>query len=460
MIQIPRLHIWIYLLLALPLLFLRVNNSHDWGDDFAQYILQSKYLTGEVTELPVSETGTHGPRVKGILFSVLLSPAILFTDASEIVAGKIMVSLTLILLGLALLLFFKRHFGEFNATVLALAVVYNFQFVRIKDQILPDFLLAALVICSLLLFLSSTPKEFYFGLLLAGLSVGIKSSGIALVLTSTLCIVFFKHNLIKTNKDKLSSLAILAMPVLIIYLIEILLTSAKPSVMWYSIVTVKNAGFSILVENFIAYKTGFYSLLEFEVPMIYNLVIKWCCVLLFLFGFGYRVIKNFGWPELFLMIYFVFLLFYPYSKDPVRFLVPAFPLILYFIIYALQLLMHQARIKHAFFFGMILLAVLTIQTLRLELQRNIQYPTENASSRELFRFLNTNVKPGELVADTKPWAISYYTDVKSVPFEAAYLSDYRIIRLDGNNSIPVNVLSNDSKVFENKAFIVVRKTAN
>ena len=122
--------------------------------------------------------------------------------------------------------------------------------------------------------------------------------------------------------------------------------------------------------------------------------------------------------------------------------------------------MHQARIKHAFFFGMILLAVLTIQTLRLELQRNIQYPTENASSRELFRFLNTNVKPGELVADTKPWAISYYTDVKSVPFEAAYLSDYRIIRLDGNNSIPVNVLSNDSKVFENKAFIVIRKTAN
>src|SRR5690349_10934268 len=47
---------WKILLLVclLPLLFINVKNSHDWGDDFAQYIIQAKNI---IENKPQTENG-------------------------------------------------------------------------------------------------------------------------------------------------------------------------------------------------------------------------------------------------------------------------------------------------------------------------------------------------------------------------------------------------------------------
>jgi hypothetical protein len=454
-IRKPGFYIWIYILLAIPLLFIRVSNSHDWGDDFAQYLLQSKYLTGEITDLPVSATWSHGPQVKGILFSLLLTPATALTDAFEIKAGKLIVSISLVLTGLMLFLYFRREFGEFNSLLLSLVVIYNFQFIRLKDQILPDFYLAAMVLLSAWLFSSSNRKSFLLSLVVAGLSVGIKSAGLALVLSAAILIVLGKHHTLKTRQDKWKALAVLAFPVIALYLAEALISSEKPSLIWYSIVTAKSSDFMMVTENFSSYKNGLFSYFEFEIPMFLNLVIRWVLIPFFIAGFLYSLFKKPGLAELFVLIYFLFLLFYPYSKDPLRFLIPAVPLILCMIVKIWCLITTRIQLRYVLTLILMLLTAATFQTFRLELKREITYSTENIAADELFEFLKTGTEKGSLVADTKPWAVSYFTGVKTVPFGAAYLADYRILRYQLNGTFPEPVLSGDSVIFKNDEFEVI-----
>lgn len=456
MIRTKGLYIWVYLLLAVPLLFIRTGSSHDWGDDFAQYLIQSKYITGEINELPVSATSSHGPQIKGLLFSLLLTPVTAFSDTNEIRSGKLVISISLVLLGLMLLLFFRRDFGEFNSLLLSISIIYNFQFIRLKDQILPDFLLGAMVMLAILLFSNNSRKGFMLSLLIAGLSTGIKSAGLALVLSAAILIVFGKHQALQTKSDKWKALAVLAFPVFTMYLIEVLLTSQKPSVMWYSIITAKSAGLFMITENFQAYKNGLSGFFEFEIPMALNYVIKWMVMLLFPVGLLYSFYRKHGLAEWFVLIYFSFLLFYPYNKDPMRFLIPVVPLIVFTILTLVQQVANRMNLKHALTLPVIILAALTLQTLRFELKREIQHSTEIVSASQLFEFIKTDIEPGSLVADTKPWAISYFTGVRTVPFEAAYLADFRILRSHFNGSFPGPVMTGDSVVFKNHDFTVIR----
>ena len=74
---------FIVLMLSIPLLFINVKDSHDWGDDFAGYIHQAKnivegnsqFQTGYIINV---EGPVLGPPTYPIGFPLLLSPVYYF----------------------------------------------------------------------------------------------------------------------------------------------------------------------------------------------------------------------------------------------------------------------------------------------------------------------------------------------------------------------------------------------
>ena len=93
-------------IMLIPLFFINVRSSHDWGGDFAMYILQTKNITEAVpqSELPYiynPDNAVLCPPAYPIGFPLLLSPVYAITGNS-IVAFSLWI--TTFLFGIGMLI--------------------------------------------------------------------------------------------------------------------------------------------------------------------------------------------------------------------------------------------------------------------------------------------------------------------------------------------------------------------
>jgi len=151
----PRTILSIAIILFLPLLFLGTNTSHDWGDDFAQYIHQSKNIVQGISQ---SETGYVynqlnyiGPQAYPIGFPLLLAPVYALAG-NNILAHITYISIIYIILGLLLIAFFKHYFSWISALVLAILFLYNPQMIIFKREVMSDIPFTALLVLCFILY--------------------------------------------------------------------------------------------------------------------------------------------------------------------------------------------------------------------------------------------------------------------------------------------------------------------
>ena len=98
-------------LICLPAFFINIKSSHDWGDDFAQYIHQAKNITAGI---PQQQTGYiynpefhHlGPPAYPVGFPLLLAPVYAIFGNS---IKHFDIYISFFLLGFALLMFYFLH---------------------------------------------------------------------------------------------------------------------------------------------------------------------------------------------------------------------------------------------------------------------------------------------------------------------------------------------------------------
>lgn len=109
----PGYFIGIALVLFLPLLFIGTHTSHDWGDDFAQYIHQAGNI---VHGIPQSETGYVynqlnyiGPQAYPVGFPLLLAP-VYAVAGNSMLAFTTFMSLIYIILGLLVVILYRDFF--------------------------------------------------------------------------------------------------------------------------------------------------------------------------------------------------------------------------------------------------------------------------------------------------------------------------------------------------------------
>ena len=130
------------ILLLLPLLYINVKPYQDWGDDYAQYILQARNI---VEQRPQIDNGLVFDKVDGDFalhaypagFPLLISPVYYFFKLS-VKPYLILISVLMISLGVLMFNYFKKYYSPLISLTIVIFILYNHYLLLLKDSILTD----------------------------------------------------------------------------------------------------------------------------------------------------------------------------------------------------------------------------------------------------------------------------------------------------------------------------------
>lgn len=174
-----------------PLLFINIRDSHDWGDDFAMYLMEAQNIAkGE----PAGQSGfmtnpnaAMGPQAYPVGFPLLLAPVVKHFGLDFRVLN-LFESLMLVVALLTGFLFLRKHFSVMSSLLMTLVIAYNPMLVSFKTEVLSDLPFWCLL--NLVLCLVSYHRYSSWWMLLTGALIGfaihVRSVGLALLLAFVL----------------------------------------------------------------------------------------------------------------------------------------------------------------------------------------------------------------------------------------------------------------------------------
>ena len=132
------------LLILVPLLFLSIPNAHDWGDDFAQYLIQGRNLlegraqtdNGLVFD---SGSGQFAVQAYPVGFPLLIAP-IIATYGLQIKPLLIFETFCLIALAFLCFQYFRTRFSILLSCLMLVIFVYHPFTLDLKSQVLSEIL--------------------------------------------------------------------------------------------------------------------------------------------------------------------------------------------------------------------------------------------------------------------------------------------------------------------------------
>ncbi len=448
-------------LVLLPMLFMPLQNGHDWGDDFAQYLLQAKKITGESSSNLVSHFEEYSPANKGWLFSLLLVP-VTFSDTHELLLGKIVITLFLLFLGSLLFVNLQSKTNSFAAVLLTGFFIYNYHILSLKDQILPDLLFAALLL--IIEYVSrnkSKSNKFLIIALLILMMSGIRSAG--MVAVPALILAIFMEHIFYGGMDKkdMRNGAISVLVSLAGMAAIIVATGSKTeSLGWYLKLIYLKANPHVIVENFTVYREAFMMFFEQEVPAFINTISLLLIAPAMVFGFAFRVFRKIGITEFFITFYCLLILIYPYHHEPIRFFIPVLTMgIIYMTEFYMMLFSKLKQLPTK-----IAMVGLSLFLLSTNLKNTVHgythppsYSTANESTKKLFNFIKSTVPTNQIVSFYKPWAFSYFTNHPSVPSKSYEKAAFVVLTKSDHLYLFGMPSDRYTKVFENEEYKVFKK---
>ena len=153
-------------LLLLPLFWIGISNSHDWGDDYAQYLLQSKNLIENRPQTNSDLVFAEGQLPYAIIAYPVGFPALLAPVYStfKLFIPPYLYLQTLILILSAVLLFdyLKRSFDIKLSLLIAIFYAYNIISQILKMEILSEFPFTLILLLIVLSLGSKDKRAFLF----------------------------------------------------------------------------------------------------------------------------------------------------------------------------------------------------------------------------------------------------------------------------------------------------------
>lgn len=133
----------VILIATLPLYHINVHPGHNWGDDFAQYIMQASniatgnahYKTGYIFN---SLNPQYAPPQYPLGFPLLLAPIVKIWGALSFTKMLQFIGLCLAALGCILFYYYRKYMGTLSAICLALLCVYASGIIELKNSVLSD----------------------------------------------------------------------------------------------------------------------------------------------------------------------------------------------------------------------------------------------------------------------------------------------------------------------------------
>jgi 4-amino-4-deoxy-L-arabinose transferase-like glycosyltransferase len=415
--------------LFLPLLFLGTHSSHDWGDDFAQYIHQAgNIINGTLqseTGFLYSQLNYIGPQAYPVGFPLLLAPVYAIAGNS-MVAFTSFISLIYIVLGLLMVVFYRQYFSWITALVLAAIFLYNPQMIIFKREVMSDIPFAALLLLNFILYRkteSNNWKQITLLALTSGFMLAVRPAGIVFVAAIAM------EQLFKAVKRKISykdftvhSGIFILVPVLLYFFINSILFKIPSggSIRDYLLFYFTGNFLQIIPEN-LAHHIEVFRFLYVPQAGIFeglSLLLGAVMVTFTLLGFIKRIIQGPDVLDWFFIFYVFMLLVFPNNDSAYRLMVP---LGFIFLLYAatglksIQFLTEVPAWKKTIAAGMLLFLLFMPGLISIARSGDhlLEGPQQE-SSVEAFSYIKQNVAAGDLVVFAKPRALALYGGCRSM----------------------------------------------
>lgn len=416
-----RIYEIILLIFILPVIFINVNKFHDWGDDFAQYIYQTKkFVTNEKSFAPkILNSESHTPIQRGEGFSLILSPVYYFYG-DNIEAMIRLISIFLFLTGIVLFVFFNSKYSNTSSKLISLLLVliilYNYHTLLLKMEIMPVFpYMLILYICILMYDKINLFTPLFIFSILTGLLLSIWNMGWAFYIT---ILIHFSIKIIRNyNLLKLKQLMIfIFIPILCYISIKLLIFKniSMQNITWYGNIFTFSYLKNIIFENLHFYLFTLKVFFEQEVWGWANILIKDFALVLFIIGMVNKWRTKIDITDIYFIIHILILLCYPYKSAGIRFILPLIPIIMIYIVNGINSIILKVNIKKEYLISCFLIVILSsnyinIKNLILNGDSKINGP-QNKESVELFKTVKKMIPNTSIIAFTKPWTLYFYTN--------------------------------------------------
>lgn len=409
-------------ILLCPLLFLNIKNSHDWGDDFAQYIHQAKNINEGVSQNETNYIFNNdffiGPVAYPTGFPLLLSPVIKHYGVNYRVLNVYM-SLFLILGCFVGFLLIRKHTRFVTALLTTLVIAYNPTMVNFKTEILSDL---PFTFFSLLCLWLITQNYKWLGVVMIGLCIAftahIRSIGMILLF------VFIWQQLSTIIREKVKKsevyfplIAGLSSFALLYLLLKMLFptytnypTLFETNELWLTINDHISYNYDKLYMFFRSYETK---------NFFYIGVLSSCSLIVFSFLGFIRYFKDqrFSPVVIYMATYLFIVLTFKLGDAGLRFLFPVLPLIFLFAIIGLSHTLRSFDLNHRILpllFGSLILYSYYEEILKINDRVNEVYEgPDKPQGKEMFAYIQDHLTTNDVVHFDKPRALALYTQVKS-----------------------------------------------
>ena len=465
------------ILLSLIIGISTLTRGHEWGDDFASYIMQGQsILNGNADEFVERNTFTIfessfqiGPVAYPWGYPLLLTPALILKGVHPLmlkVPG-------LVLFAGFLICFYwltKDRLTRTESLLLVSLFAFNPILTKFLDQILSDFPFLFIIFLGLVLISNFKADESFWKHVLLGAvlfcAFFVRTTGLILFASYLVYQALGFLNNREARKNILSNSVTATLSFALLWLIT---SRIFPSGQSSYFEQLKGLTPTIFKENIFIY---FYLFRDFFGASPLWQYGYYLLVGLFLLG----IIARFNVDQLliiFFVLYFVAMLFWP-ERQGIRFIFPLLPLFVYFVFQGIRFIIqklpenyHRAgEIVSSSLWTLLMISFLFTSGMRaynnLQSGRKINGPFDPYSS-DVYNFIRAKTPPESVIVFFKPRAMRLFTDrdtVMSIGCERMeLLGDYAVISKKAENSqIPPDEIDQCNfklnNVFENQRFIV------
>lgn len=406
------------LALLTPLLFINIRSSHDWGDDFAQYIHQAKNISQGISQNETGyifnpEVAVIGPKAYPSGFPLLLAPLVKHgTNYALLDRYLSAFLLASCFIGFLLL---RRSFSFATALFTTLIIAYNPVTLSFKAEILSDipFMFFSLLALYLALQKESILLSIIIGAL-AGFTCHIRSMGLVLLISLVITSVM---PLRKKRAFSFSEAKYLLCMLLAFVAVYAGIKLGWPADSSYPYLFETWEPYTSAV-NHLSYQNAalhnFFKDYEIKDYYFIGFMAASCLTCFCWIGFIYRLkTRRFDLITIYTGLYIVALLVYKFSDSGLRFIFPLLFLLFYFAITGLSKATNALSPRKGWmpyvFGGFVLFSYHGEIEKLMDHQQDVLEGPCTPAAQEAFAWIDAHVPSQAVIASDKPRLLALYT---------------------------------------------------
>lgn len=446
-----------------PLFFINIKTSHDWGDDFAQYIHQAKNVLEGKSQ---NETGYIfngknfiGPKAYPVGFPLLLAP-IVKNAGIDFGVFSLYISAWLALLGIIMFAMLRQWFSYIVSLMAVLILIYNPWTLTIKSEVLSDIPFTAFALLCVYMMERKQNLAIAIALgVLMGFTCHIRSVGFILPIVYFVFLAL-KHGL---QLSEFRFFGISTMAAFLCWLVITLLFPCDTS--YLSALYMDNIWLGIndhLSYNLQTINVFFESL---DNKNFYYIGIFASSVFISSAAFGFIYMlrsKKYSASLIYFSLYVITILVFPLGNAGYRFVLPVMPVLFLLSVTGLKqilaLLFHQTKWRTLLCGSLVLYSYNDEWCKMIDNEPKVLDGPQEYSAKITLGNVNTYYEAATIVFD-KPRALALFTKHQSFAFSDKQTKDEMLSQikefhanylLTCNGLTPSNVmdLSHDTLVFK------------